>query len=136
MQIISWGAEDSVPILGDYWVPADTIFRIARSSFRSSFSRFVWRSSSSWGIRRPLPGNASVGCSPNCQRHFPRTPTSTPGSLATCESVGPSTITRRTASTLNSFVNFLRPSVMTHLPRYYPLAFRCVHITGGTPCVA
>jgi hypothetical protein len=22
---------------------------------------------------------------------------------------------------------------MTHLPRYYPLAFRCVHKTGGTP---
>ncbi|RJP18747.1 MAG: hypothetical protein C4529_12110, partial [Deltaproteobacteria bacterium] len=33
----------------------------------------------------------------------------------------------------NSFVNFLRPSGMTHLPRYYPLAFRCVHKTGGTP---
>src|SRR5659263_249240 len=112
---------------------ANALFRIARSSFRSSFSRFSRRSSSSCGIRRPLPGNASVECSSNCRHHFPRTPTLTPRSLATCERVRPSSFTRRAASTLNSFVNFLRPSAMTHLPRYYPLAFRCVHKTGGTP---
>jgi len=58
--------QEPILLFGPLEKMANAFFRIARSSFRFLFYRLSRRSSSSCGIRRPLPGNASSCGSHRC----------------------------------------------------------------------
>src|SRR5690625_4259253 len=99
---------------------AAAFFRKSRSCLTSSNSRRSLRISSSWLVSLPWPGKTSAPMSPErlsaCCFHLRSISERIPSSRATSESLLPSSVTSRTASSLNSRVNCRLFCANGHLP--------------------
>jgi hypothetical protein len=78
------------------------IFKMSRSRRSRSFSRFKRRSSSSSGVKCPLPGKASSPWWANWRFQRERPPWPIPSRFSTAPAVTPGSDAIRTASSLNS----------------------------------
>src|SRR5712691_2464155 len=107
---------------------AAAFFKMSRSSRSRSFSRFSRVSSSASSGCWPRPGNARVPRDRSSACHLYNWFRRMPSSRATCDAARPERSSRRTASSLNSFVKTLR--FMRHLLRDHCPPIRCPRNPG------
>jgi hypothetical protein len=108
--------------LGCFVKMAMAFFSISFSSRKLAFSRFNLRSSSSSGLRLPLPGNAYSGSALNCRSHLYNVFSWTPILSAASVTLYPCSLIILMASSLKALSKCLR-SIMDTSDRFYYTSF-------------